>query len=262
MPAAHGSAMQRRRDKWGTLIGGEQNETMQRHVVEENTFKDREHNRWLAHREAALHATFPTEFVLNGVEIPIFKMAELEQLGAKRIKERCMNMRDRINASKCNFFGHHPEYVLNASLQPEVLMQWIIDVQVKIAQALGQDDLDHAAFGATASDSVQYQAPSGNHHQQGTPAQRRPCWSQEAMLEETQAKIGIASPPRPQQSFPWSQHGVANDFEAPPTRQTPGQWRSQPPSHQGFSLVPPSMDASQESAFIRHRHQASVITLG
>ena len=63
MPAAHGSAMQRRRDKWGTLIGGEQNETMQRHVVEENTFKDREHNRWLAHREAALHATFPLSLI-------------------------------------------------------------------------------------------------------------------------------------------------------------------------------------------------------
>ena len=61
-------------------------------MLSRRTPKDREHNRWLAHREVALHATFPTEFSQRRRN-PIFKMVELEQLGAKRIKERCMNMR-------------------------------------------------------------------------------------------------------------------------------------------------------------------------
>ena len=57
-------ASQRRRDRWGTLVGGEQNETMQKYV-QEKTMADVEHQRWLAHKEAALAATFPTHLTLN-----------------------------------------------------------------------------------------------------------------------------------------------------------------------------------------------------
>ena len=48
--AAHGLAMARRRNKWGTLEGGQQNESIQRYVLEES-MKEKEHKRWLAHKQ-------------------------------------------------------------------------------------------------------------------------------------------------------------------------------------------------------------------
>ena len=58
--------MARRRNRWGTLEGGEQNQSMQQYVLDE-TMADKEHKRWLAHKDAALHATFPTSLELNGI---------------------------------------------------------------------------------------------------------------------------------------------------------------------------------------------------
>ena len=66
MTSAHGAAMARRRNRWGTLEGGEQNQSMQQYVLDK-TMADKEHKRWLAHKDAALHATFPTSLELNGI---------------------------------------------------------------------------------------------------------------------------------------------------------------------------------------------------
>ena len=260
------------RNKWGTLHGGEQNETMQSHV-QGDTMKDVEHQRWLAHKEAALHATFPTELCLNGIEIPIFKLPELESIGAKRLKLRALNTRDLIKSTRSNFFGHHPELVLNPNAPEEALMKWFIDVQVTIAAALGADDLDHAAFGAphfegTTSSSMPVSVPATPITQ--VPAmqtgQRRqaPCWSQEGVQEAQARAGGGSSGGGPPPSFPWSQHGVNDDLQQQAVLRTPGEWRSQGPSHQGFSLVPPNMSVETDamSAAIRQRSQASSISLG
>merc|ERR550514_2693072 len=109
---------------------------------------DVEHKRWLAHKEAALAARVPTHLTLNGVNIPIFKSPELEALGARRLKERALNLRDLVQATKSRFFDHYPEMTLNPFAPPEHLVQWIVTVQVMVAEAIGEEDLDHAAFGA------------------------------------------------------------------------------------------------------------------
>ena len=251
-------AIARRRNKWGTLEGGEQNESMQKYVDAE-TFEAKEHKRWIAHRDAALHVTFPTELNLNGIGIPIFKMSELEQLGQRRLRERTLNTRDLVQATKSNFFQHYPELQLNSYAQPDVLMKWMIDIQVKIAAAVGYDDLDHAAFGASASESAAL--PTQVPRQGRTHAANAPCWSQDVMLREASSPKPRTSPSR--QSFPWSQYGVT---EEQPMR-TPGDWRHRPPEHDGFSLVPPSMmqvdnSASYASDIIRQRAHGSVISLG
>ena len=75
-PSFASSPNKRRRDHRGNLLGGKQNETMQQYQMEQS-LEEKEHKRWLAHRDAALHATFPTHLTLNGVEIPIAKYDEL-----------------------------------------------------------------------------------------------------------------------------------------------------------------------------------------
>ena len=268
--------MQRRRDRWGTLEGGKQNESMQKYV-QEKTMADVEHQRWLAHKEAALAANFPTHLTLNGISIPIFKSGELEGLGARRLKERALNLRDLVTATKSNFFGHHPEMVLNPFSPPEHLIQWMITMQVMIAEALGEVDLDHAAFGAKDESNMfsspqqrmqQMQQPQQQQQQQQQLLQARrsaPCWSQEGLL----AKEPPATPQHGYQSqsaFPWQQHGVNDHTQSSQPYRTPtvGEWRQRPPTHDGFSLVPPSMDETRDydAMAIRQRGHGSVIALG
>ena len=237
--------MARRRNRWGTLEGGEQNQSMQQYVLDE-TMADKEHKRWLAHKDAALHATFPTSLELNGITIPIFKMSELEQLGPKRLKERALNMRDQIEATESRFFEHYPQYTLNRNAHAEVIMRWMIDAQVALASALGDDSLTHAAFGATEHTHLPKQLPGDRTDmlmQKRMAAASLPAWSQEAMLTEQQqrqqqqgrggdgARQSRSPPPR----FPWSQHGVNDDHHDDVTN-----WRTRTPQHQGFSLVPPT----------------------
>ena len=275
MPSA---AMQRRRDRWGTLEGGKQNESMQKYV-QEKTMADVEHQRWLAHKEAALAANFPTHLTLNGISIPIFKSGELEGLGARRLKERALNLRDLVTATKSNFFGHHPEMVLNPFSPPEHLIQWMITVQVMVAEALGEVDLDHAAFGAK-DESNMFSSPQQRMQQMQQPQQQQqqqqqqqllqarrsaPCWSQEGLL----AKEPPATPQHGYQSqsaFPWQQHGVNDHTQSSQPYRTPtvGEWRQRPPTHDGFSLVPPSMDETRDydAMAIRQRGHGSVIALG
>ena len=240
----------RGRDHRGNYIGGEQNASMQKYQMCES-LEQKEHKRWLAHRDAGLAATFPTSLEINGVTIPIFKFEVLDQLGAKRVRERALNLRDSVEATRSRFFEHHPQHRLNVHGQPEQVTAWIIDVQVALAKAVGYDDLDHAAFGAPEP-SAQPSAAAPPPQQQGF--RKQPCWSQSAVLDrEASPPARTASPPR--QSFPWSQHGVVGADE--PWRQTPSA------SHDGFSLVPPHMnDASWNAAHFRNRAQTSTVVLG
>ena len=206
------------------------------------SLEQKEHKRWLAHKDAAVsaaprrraahaigrstlccrrcgplsirrprtvgapqvHAAFPTEFTLNGVAIPVYKMPELEALGAKRLKERAMNLRDRINAAKCNLFGHHPHLALNVYASPDVLLKWMIDVQVTIAEAIGEGDgagnlLDHAAFGAP---EFAAEHPAQSHQQQLQQQQQQYAEWHHAQqsgerLRSKRLRLSCLSPPCP-----------------------------------------------------------------
>lgn len=260
----------RTRDQRGNLLGGQQNQSMQQYVQSE-TLEAKEHKRWLAHKEAALHATFPTSLQLNGVDIPIFKFGELEALGQRRLKERALNLRDEMERTKSNFLAHY-KLQLNPYSSGETLARWITDVQVTLATALGHDDLDYAAFGAPA-----HWANGGPSTQQAAPPSRqpdRPCWSQAGVndgvartpLQPLQQQQEQVSPPA---AFPWSQYGVLDgDGVSPPRWRSGGDWRTAPPSYGGFSLVPPAVDNPadgprfDDAAHIIRRGHGSSIVLG
>merc|ERR1712054_229635 len=76
---------------------------------------DRELSRRQARIDAHNHATFPTFVVLNGVEVPIAKFAEIEALGGRSLRRRAMNLRDIIEATQSNFFGHYKHMVLRVN---------------------------------------------------------------------------------------------------------------------------------------------------
>jgi len=224
-----------RRDHRGNLLGGRQNETMQAYQFEE-TLEQKEHKRWLAHKEAALHATFPTSLMLNGVSIPISKYDELEILGQKQLRGRALNLRDALNASKSNFFGHNRHLTLNSNESAANLIEWIIECQVIVSEAVGAE-LTHADFG-TAPGRLRAMASSGQAPP-SSPPQSFP-WSQHGVHGASNA--GSLAPLAPA-SFPWSQHGINDDLQQQntPSRTPIGAWRAQPPTHQGFSLVPPHL---------------------
>ena len=71
------------RDHRGNLPGGEMNMSMRTHV-QGDTLEDIEHKRYLAHKQAVDHATFPRHMEVNGVVIPLYKFAELEGLARSR----------------------------------------------------------------------------------------------------------------------------------------------------------------------------------
>lgn len=70
----------------------------------------------------------------------------------------------------------------------------------------------------------------------------------------------------PNRNLPcWSQQGIAgvDEVHTPMQFQKPGEWRSAPPTHQGFSLVPPPFEEASrfEDAHwnIRRGHGSSVV---
>ena len=243
------------RDARGNLLGGRQNQTIQRHQQCE-TLEEKEHRRWLAHRDAGIHASFPTSIPFNGIDVPIFKVPELEALGAKRLKERAMNLRDLVDATRSRFFESKPALRLNPHGQPDAIVAWMVDVYVELATAIGYDDLDHAAFGGVQKPQ-HHSAPPPPHTPSMQDRGQQPCWSQ-AGLDREAAK-NANSPPTGTQSFPWSQHDVVQS-------DTESRWRSRTPQHDGFSLVPPHMEAGQgrgtDAANNRYRATASAVMLG
>ena len=137
------------RDSLGNLPGGMTNMDMQQRVIG-NTREDIEHKQHLAALQAQSHANFPRAMELNGVELPVYKFHELEDLGKKTLKQRCLDLRDLVEQSGCRFFENHAHLRLNAAVGEDVLLEWYVNVQVTIATALGMG-LDHAAFGAPPS---------------------------------------------------------------------------------------------------------------
>merc|ERR1719460_2261442 len=120
---------------------------MQSRVVGD-TIEDVEARRMRASMQAHAHANFPRTMELNDVHLPLYKYAELEDLGKPTLKKRCLDFRDMIEQSGCKFFENHAHLKLNAAQGEDKLLEWYINVQVTIAAALGLNGLDHAAFGA------------------------------------------------------------------------------------------------------------------
>mmetsp|Transcript_44482 Transcript_44482/g.88896 ORF Transcript_44482/g.88896 Transcript_44482/m.88896 type:complete len:226 (-) Transcript_44482:374-1051(-) len=129
-----------------------------------------EERRLKAHHEAQNYANFPTFVVLNHIEIPICKYSELDGLKFANLKQRAFNLRDIIDSTDSNFFGHYPHLALRAT-NAEAVVAWFIAVQVEICNALGYQ-FDNASFGAPADEN--YSAPMIS----GRRTMGAPCWSQ------------------------------------------------------------------------------------
>lgn len=219
------------RDHRGNLPGGETNYSMQSHVQGE-TLEDIEHKRYLAHKQAVDHATFPTEISFNGVTLPLVKYGELEQLSKVNLKNKAMNLRDMIEATESNFFGHYPKMVLRTSTHPEDMMKWVIDVQVILCKALKMG-LDHASFGLPVTDASLIAPPAMEQRS----AAAAPCWSQEGLENRSNAQPVAHDAPC------WS-HGYENTKQA--------------------AAAGPPVDASRfmDAAHIARKNTGSSLTLG
>lgn len=128
-----------------------------------------EARRMQANADAQNHFNFPTFVVLNKVEIPISKYSELQQLKFSNLKQRALNLREIIDSTGSNFFGHYKHLELRAT-HADAVVAWFIAVQVEICNRLGYQ-FDHTSFGAPA-DQV-YCAPIASDRRTTTP-----CWSQ------------------------------------------------------------------------------------
>jgi len=158
------------------------NMSMQNSVMG-NTREEIEYKQRLASLQAAQFASFPREIELNDVSIPLYKFKDLEDLGKKTLKQRCLDLRDLIESTGCRFFENHPHLKLNAAQGEDVLLVWFMNVQVTITAALGRPELDHVAFGAPASmgDSL---PPPAVHNKQQRPSPRQQQYQQQ--MQQTQ----------------------------------------------------------------------------
>lgn len=86
------------RDCLGNLPGGMMNESMQQRVIG-NTREDFERKQQLASIQAEQYANFPREMELNDVHIPLYKYRELEDLGKKTLRQRCLDFRDMVEST-------------------------------------------------------------------------------------------------------------------------------------------------------------------
>ena len=145
--------------------------------------------RYEAHLQAQQHSNFPTELTINQISIPLAKYAELEKLNTKVIKNKALNLRDAVEATKSRFFEHHAK-LARVPHQSDQIASWMIQVQVLLCQALGWE-LDEASFGLPQGDES---------HLQSAPQEQRsfastPCWAQ--------AEAPAPLPQKPRQQAPW-----------------------------------------------------------
>jgi hypothetical protein len=153
------------------------------------TREEIERRQHLASVQAAEFASFPRAMDLNGVSIPLYKLRELDDLGKKTLKQRCLDLRDLVEASGCRFFESHPHLRLNAAQGEDVLLAWYLNVQVTLAAALGMPELDHVAFGAPASmgDALPPPVVHNQQRQRQPPLQQqRPNQHEEYQLQQYQ----------------------------------------------------------------------------
>merc|ERR1719359_718904 len=94
-----------------------------------------------------------------------------------------MNLRDLIDSTESNFFGHYSALALRTNAHPEQMIKWVIDVQVILCKALKMG-LDHASFGMPAVDPSLLAPPA--MEQRTAPA--APCWSQEGLENRSNAQ--------------------------------------------------------------------------
>ena len=92
-----------------------------------------------AHLDAKRVAEFPTTVTLMGVVLPLYQWSELSSLAKKTIQKRAMDLRDLIEMSGTSFFRQRQDLALNRNAGAEALANWIIEVQVTIANAVPED---------------------------------------------------------------------------------------------------------------------------
>ena len=228
-----------RRDQLGNLAGGQMNMSMQDKVVG-NTREDIEHKQYLASIQAAQFTNFPRFMELNDVNIPLYKFDELEDLGKKTLKQRCLDLRDLVDSTGCRFFESHQHLKLNAAQGEDVLLEWYINVQVTLAAALGQPELDHVAFGAPAGMGDSLPAPAVHNKQRQQQPQQQQQYQQQQYQQQRYQQQQYQ-----QRQQPPAHQGYDNDFEDHllGRSHTPRGV----PQHGGFALAPPHLQGGSPS---------------
>jgi hypothetical protein len=269
MPLARASSGPR--DHRGNLPGGETNLSMQSHVVGD-TLEEKEHSRYLAHMEAQEFANFPRSIEINGVELPLYKFLELENLGRLTLKTRSQDFRDRVEATGSQFFENHPHLRLRIAAGEDIMLKWYMDVQVTLCAALGMHHLDHAAFGAPwASDLPAPVVHSQQHRNELTQQQQyeqHGIQRQRQMEQEHQLRQQQQQELLQQQQWLQQQQSIENgdrfEWQQPAGVRTP----QSVPQHGGFALQPPHLQPQQdvgtrfdEAARIRVRNSSSGVLL-
>ena len=74
-------------------------------------------------------ADLPQSVAFNGRDVAIYTFAQIDRLGKKTLKERCMNMRDLVGASKLPRFS--------PGMQDEQMVAWLLEAQIIVANACG-----------------------------------------------------------------------------------------------------------------------------
>ena len=204
-----------------------------------NTREEIEHKQYLASVQAANYANFPRSMDLNDVQIPLYKFNELEDLGRKTLKQRCLDLRDLVESSGCRFFENHPHLKLNAAQGEDVILEWYMNVQVTFAAALGMDGLDHRAFGAPASMGNSLPPPAVNNHQRQHQGQRQQYQQQQYHQQQYQQR-----------------QGHDNDFDDHlcGRSHTPRGV----PQHGGFALLPPHLQGGMDNEATRFDDAARI----
>jgi len=251
------------RDALGNLPGGEMNMSMQDRVIN-NTREHIERKQHLASMQAAEFANFPRALDLNGVSIPIYKYQELEILGKKILKQRCLDFRDLVETTGCLFFENHPHLRLNAAVGEDVLLEWFFNMQVTLAAAIGQPELDHAAFGAPAGMGASLPPPAVHNKQQPARRQQQHMQQQQQqqqqqymqqqqqqqyMQQQQQQQQQYMQQQRQQQQYmqqqrqqQQQQQGPANDFDDHYNQRS--HTPRGVPQHGGFALAPPHLQGA------------------
>ena len=252
------------RDALGNLPGGAMNMSMQDRVIG-NTREHIEHKQHLASVQAAEFANFPRTLDLNGVSIPIYKYQELEILGKKILKQRCLDFRDVVENTGCRFFENHPHLRLNAAQGEDVLLDWFFNVQVTLAAALGQPELDHAAFGAPAGKGASLPPPAVHNKQQQMRQQEEHMQQQQQYMQQYRQQQQYMQQQQQQQQQQYTQHDCANDFDDHYNQRS--RTPRGVPQHGGFALAPPHLQGGgvedaeasrfEDAARIRARNNPS-----
>ena len=131
----------------------------------------------------------PQSVPFNGRDVAIYTFAQIDRLGKKSLKERCMNMRDLVGAAKLPRFS--------PGMQDEQMVAWLLEAQTIVANACG--------FSLTVADLG---APKGGDgvgafltHLQNAPSPAQPPppqFQQQPQYQQQPPPQARQPPPQPQ----------------------------------------------------------------